>query len=388
MSCPLHFKIDCVISELYIKFGLRIQAHNRFFGALLRHFCLRKESTSMKQNEKKYRTQFSPAASSTPDIDFWNVNGEIPYNMTNDYMFRAVLQSDNKALRGLICSLLHLAQEEVDVVEITNPIILGEAVRDKEFRLDINVIMNNSVLINLEMQITNKLNWENRSVMYLCRSYDQLNRGQDYREARPAIHISFLDYTLFDEYSEFYASYKLINVKNHQKYSDNLTLHVVDLSRIDLATEEDRRYHINDWASLFKAATWEELKMIASKDEYLKEAAQTIFRMSADEEIRKRCLDREEYYQDMRNYERKIEQDRKEHEADIRSYEEKIEQDRKEHEADIRNYKRKIEEKEQTVRDYEKKVNEYEIGRKEQADEIERLRKEIERLKGNSESGE
>ncbi len=378
----------------------------------------------MKQNEKKYRTQFSPAASSSPDIPFWNVNGEIPYNMTNDYMFRAVLQSDNKALRGLICSLLHLAQEEVDVVEITNPIILGEAVRDKEFRLDINVIMNNSVLINLEMQITNKLNWENRSVMYLCRSYDQLNRGQDYREARPAIHISFLDFTLFDEYSEFYASYKLINVKNHQKYSDNLTLHVVDLSRIDLATEEDRRYHINDWASLFKAATWEELKMIASKDEYLKEAAQTIFRMSADEEIRKRCLDREEYYQDMRNYERKIEQDRKEHEADmrnyerkieegrkeheadirnyerkieegrkeheadIRSYEEKIEQDRKEHEADICNYKRKIEEKEQTVRDYEKKVNEYEIGRKEQADEIERLRKEIERLKGNSESGE
>ena len=163
----------------------------------------------MKQNEKKYRTQFSPAASSTPDIDFWNVNGEIPYNMTNDYMFRAVLQSDNKALRGLICSLLHLAQEEVDVVEITNPIILGEAVRDKEFRLDINVIMNNSVLINLEMQITNKLNWENRSVMYLCRSYDQLNRGQDYREARPAIHISFLDYTLFDEYSEFYCKYSL-----------------------------------------------------------------------------------------------------------------------------------------------------------------------------------
>ncbi len=40
------------------------------------------------------------------------------------------------------------------------------------------------------------------------------------------------------------------------------------------------------------------------------------------------------------------------------------------------------------MRDYEKKVNEYEIGRKEQADEIERLRKEIERLKGNSESGE
>lgn len=100
--------------------------------------------------------------------------------------------------------------------------------------------------------------------------------------------------------------------------------------------------------------------MVASKNEYLKEAAQTIFRMSADEEIRKRCLDREEYYQDLRNYERKIEEDRKEHEAEIRNYKEKIEQDRKE----------------------------YEAGRKEQAGEIERLRKEIERLKGNGEKGE
>ncbi len=402
----------------------------------------------MKQKKCKDQTNFSPTAVFSIGRDFRNANGNIPYNMTNDYMFRAVLQSDNKALRGLICSLLHLAESEVKAVEITNPIILGEAVRDKEFRLDINVIMNNAVLINMEMQITNKLNWEDRSVMYLCRSFDQLNRGQDYREARPAVHIGFLDYTLFDEYPEFYASYKLINVKNHQKYSDNLTLYVVDLSCIDLATDEDKRYHIHDWACLFKAVTWEELKMIASKDEYLKEAAQTIFRMSADDEIRKRCRDREEYYQDLRNYERKIEQDRKEHEEDLRNYERKIEQDRKEHEEDLRNYERKIAEKEeeierdrkeheenllnyerkieqdrkeheedlrnyerkiaeierdrkeheenlrnyerkieQTVRDYEKRVDEYERSRKEQADEMERLRMEIERLKGEREKG-
>ena len=37
-----------------------------------------------------------------------------------------------------------------------------------------------------------------------------------------------------------------------------------------------------------------------------------MFRMSTDEMIRKRCLDREEYYQDLRNYERVIaEKDRR-----------------------------------------------------------------------------
>lgn len=259
---------------------------------------------------------------------FWNASGQIPYNMTNDYMFRAVLQSNNRVLRGLICSLLHLSEQKVISVEITNPII-------KEFRLDINVNLNNRTLINLEMQIANKLNWRERSVMYLCRSFDHLSHGQNYSEAKSAIHIGFLDYTLFKERPEFYASYKLINVKNRQKYSDSLTLNVVDLSRIDLATEEDKKYHIHEWALLFKSTTWEEIKMLASKDEYLQEASETMFRMSADDLVRKRCRDREEYYQDLRNYERKIELDQIEHEQDILSYKQKIEQDRLEHEQAI-----------------------------------------------------
>lgn len=66
--------------------------------------------------------------------------------------------------------------------------------------------------------------------------------------------------------------------------------------------------------------------MLASKDEYLQEASETIFRMSADELVRKRCLDREEYYQDLRNYERKIEQDRIEHEQIVAEKDEEIRQ--------------------------------------------------------------
>ncbi|MCX4340321.1 MAG: Rpn family recombination-promoting nuclease/putative transposase [Lachnospiraceae bacterium] len=274
--------------------------------------------------------------------DFEKATGRIPYNMTNDYMFRAVFQSSNKALRGLICSLLHLADSEVTSVEITNPILLGDSIDDKEFRLDIHLLLNDRTRINLEMQITNRLNWQSRSVMYLCRSYDQLNRGQDYKDARPAIHIGLLDYTLFEDHPEFYAAYKLINIKNHQVYNDDLTLYVVDLTRIDLATEEDRHYHIDSWARLMKASTWEELRMTASEDEALYEAAKALYYTCSDEEIRIRCLEREEYYQDLRNYERAIEQERSDrelerlgHEQDLRNYEKAIEQERLEHEQII-----------------------------------------------------
>ena len=239
-------------------------------------------------------------------LDFQNATGNIPFNMTNDYMFRAVLQKNNKVLRGLICSLLHLKEENVVSVTITNPIILGDALEDKEFRLDINVILNDKTYINLEMQVANELNWKNRSISYLCRSYDQLHRGQDYSEVKPIIHIGFLDYTLFKEHPEFYATYKLMNVKDHRIYSDNLVLRVVDLTQIDLATAEDRAFQIDYWAALFKAKTWEDIKMLAKNNEYLEEASKTLFQLSADEQIKKRCLDREEYYQDLKSYEKAI----------------------------------------------------------------------------------
>ena len=243
---------------------------------------------------------------SNVNLNFKNTTGSIPYNMTNDYMFRAVLQKNNKVLRGLLCSLLHLDEKDISSVTITNPIVLGDALEDKEFRLDINVILNDNTLINLEMQVANQLNWKNRSISYLCRSYDQLHKGQNYSAAKPVIHIGFLDYTLFPNHPEFYATYKLMNVKNQHIYSDNFTLCVVDLTRIDLATTEDRAFHIDYWAALFKAKTWEDIKMLAENNEYLAEASETLFQLNADEQIKKRCLDREEYYQDLRSYEKAI----------------------------------------------------------------------------------
>ncbi len=95
------------------------------------------------------------------------------------------------------------------------------------------------------------------------------------------IHIAFLDYSLFPENPEFCASYQLMNQKNNTLYSSNFTLNVIDLTHINLATEEDKHFHVDAWARLFKATTWEEVHMLAEKNEYLQEAAGTMFRLTA-----------------------------------------------------------------------------------------------------------
>ena len=65
-------------------------------------------------------------------MSYMEATGVIAYNMTNNYMFRFILQQNKKVLKGLICALLHLKPE--------------------------------------------------RSLNYLCRSFDHLYSGQKYEE--------------------------------------------------------------------------------------------------------------------------------------------------------------------------------------------------------------
>ena len=233
-------------------------------------------------------------------------SGALIVPMTNDYLFRALLQRNNLVLKGLICALLHMKEADISSVIITNPIRLGDSIDNKTFVLDINVIMNQYHIINLEMQVINLNNWQDRSLSYLARNFDHLKKGEDYKLTHPVIQIGLLDYTLFPDHPEFYSTYQFLNVKNHTLYSDKWRISVLDLSRIDLATEEDRQYQLDYWAALFKAKTWEELQMLAQNNNYFKEASETVYQLTQEEQIRQQCLAREDYNRTMKGIENNL----------------------------------------------------------------------------------
>ncbi len=142
---------------------------------------------------------------------FASATGPVSIPMHNDYLFRALLQRNNRVLKGLICSLLHLDSEQILSVVIANPIELGETIDTKTFFLDVRVILNDHARINLEMQVINELNWVERSLSYLCRSFDTLIHGEDYLSVKPSIQIGLLNFM------------PPINVTVHMRHSQNRT---------------------------------------------------------------------------------------------------------------------------------------------------------------------
>ena len=226
--------------------------------------------------------------------DWQRLTGPVPYKLTNDYLFRALLQENEEARKSIIAAVLGLRYEDIIKAEVTNPIELGKTIDSKTFFLDVKVEINNSSLVNLEMQVINEYNWPERSLGYLCRTYDNLNKGSDYLESKPAYQVSFLDFDLFENNKSLLSVYKLSNQKNPKEiYTDNFTISVVNLRCIENATEEDISSGLRDWASLFKAESWEEIKMIAAKNNFIESAVSSIHVMTQDEIFREQCELRE-----------------------------------------------------------------------------------------------
>ena len=234
--------------------------------------------------------------------------GIIPYTFLNDYMFRVILQKHKNVLRSIVCACLKLEVGDVQDIVVQNPIEFGEAIDDKTFILDINVLLNNNTIINLEMQVLDLKDWPERSLSYLARSYDNVAKGDEYINVKPVFHIGFLNYTLFPEYPEFFSKYRMMNIKNHNVYTTKFNLYVVDLTQIKLATQEDVDTGLVYWTQVFKAKTWEELRQMAERNQELQEATEALYVYNQDEIVKEQCRARQDYYNHERGMQKRMEE--------------------------------------------------------------------------------
>ena len=124
-----------------------------------------------------------------------------------------------------------------------------------------------------------------------------------------------------------------------------MIFHVIDLTQIELATEDDKVSEIDHWARLFKASTWEDLNMIANKNEYMQSASQTMYELSGDELVQRQCRARRDYYKQINTFSHVIEQQ-------VQTIEQQ--------EQTIEQQEQAIEQQEQTIEQLRKRIAELE----------------------------
>ena len=260
---------------------------------------LSQEASSGASAEQLQQNQIKKEPQSEGEFSNETLTGQLPYTLTNDFFFKAFLQKNETALRGLLSALLSLKLDEISSVTITNPIQEGETVDDKNIILDVKLILNDTHVINLEMQVANLGNWPERSLTYLCRMFDQLKTGEDYIKVKKTIHVSIMDFTPNDFPKVLYSEYFLYNLKTGHKYSDKFAIYMLQLNQLGNPKDERDIPEIYYWAQLFKAKTWEEIQMLAEKNECIKQSIATLQEITADEKARMQMEARERYRRDL-----------------------------------------------------------------------------------------
>ena len=209
-------------------------------------------------------------------MDLRNIAGNIRFPLRNDMMFHYTMQNSPKALKGLICALKSLNPDEINEVVLNNPIDFGNY-SGKEVILDIKVVFNSREMMDIELQMYNDSYWKQRSLLYLCRAYDSIGSGDKYKKLMPTTLVAIMSKSLFPDYPEFYSKFLLMNTKYHYPYTTNFALNVLDLSHIELATEEDHESGLFNWSKMFLADTWEEIQQLAQGDDILEEVVDKMY---------------------------------------------------------------------------------------------------------------
>ena len=201
-----------------------------------------------------------------------------------DYCFKELLAYP-EIRKGFVAAILNKEPEEIAETTLM-PTILSKDTEDGKYGiLDVRVRMKNGSQMDLEMQVAPFEFWNNRVIFYLSKMYaEQVKEGDKYKNLKPCIHVSILNFNLFHEDRTCFREIAFCDLTTKQKYTDLLEIYVLELKK--LPQEQKEEPLIIKWMRFLAAESREDFEKMAGEDNYINEAYEVLQKLSADERKR------------------------------------------------------------------------------------------------------
>ena len=214
-----------------------------------------------------------------------------------DFAFKEIMRNDNARI-GFLSAILKIDPKDIKETIILNTDLSKVHEDDKQGILDVRILLNNSVEIDIEIQVAEFPKWADRSLFYVSKMYtEQIKKGEPYDVLKKCVSISILDFTLFDDSNEFYSCFHILEDTRHTLYTDKIEFHVVELSKLPEELKEDSS-DILLWAKFINAEQKEEFDMLAEKNPYIQSAYEQLQVISQDDKKRMEYEAREKAIRD------------------------------------------------------------------------------------------
>ena len=207
--------------------------------------------------------------------------------MKYDVVFRMFFadERDTESLVSFLKSVLRIAEDEYDRIEIADPHLLKEYIDDKLSLIDIKLHTKSRKVIHIEIQLQVSDSFKNRIMFYTSKLITEQLGGEieDYDKLKNVISIVITDEPLISGSSRYKHRFTFYDRESDVEFSDLVEIHTVELKKLPKDTDGTKLY---DWAQFIAAETEEELDMIAERNPEFGRAVIKLREMSADQKAR------------------------------------------------------------------------------------------------------
>ena len=216
--------------------------------------------------------------------------------LTSDYVFKRIFgQEENKqALKDFLESIL---DEEILKIEIKNPEIPKNFYDSKYGVLDLKVTLNDKSIVDVEMQMKNEHNIEQRDTFYLASNYvNELKEGEPYTNCKKSIVINILNFMYYNR-NEYHSVARMIfeeakeeekvemGYKEEDRYMTKyLEVHIIELPKFKIKNPK-MHTKLEEWLWLFIGSD-EKVSEASKKNKEIEKIKKKLASMSLSPEER------------------------------------------------------------------------------------------------------
>ena len=213
----------------------------------------------------------------------------------NDVVFKALFSRGKPRItQAMLEAILKMKIDKLELDKSTD--LLNENADDKNGRLDLRAIINGNTECDIEVQLTSNDNIAERFVYYWAKMYAaNLKIGDTNSDLRKTISIIILDddFKLTKNLGKPQTTWKIREGENtHLILTDYFEIIIIEIPKVLKAYHKNPNDEVLQWMLFLDNPEKEEVTRIMEENKDIKEAKEELDRISQDDILRRKALNR------------------------------------------------------------------------------------------------
>ena len=208
----------------------------------------------------------------------------------NDVVFQRLFNKDNQKITKAFAEAM--LDEKIHHMTINeDKELLSDTLDKKTGILDLQIDVNNTEKVDVEVQLVERSNLPERLLFYFSKLYLKgIGKGEDYRIAKRVVLIAIIDYNLKIEIEDkkMETIWQIVE-KNHPKtiLTNKFEIHILELEKVKEEYKKNKENKKAQWLLFLDDPETKEVKEIMEKNEDVKEAVIEVRKLSQDEKLQR-----------------------------------------------------------------------------------------------------